>query len=208
VLPEVAALESALGEALEVELRLKVAREAVEPTRLSPGEQSTYRKLSHTPRAHSWLLGRAALKSLRLEIDGEAETAGLRFPNARFSLAHSRDLAVAVTATSRCLHGIGVDVEIHRRVMPSSARFFLTPREQQWLESLSTSVRSHECLRLWCIKEAVFKANPANDGKLLADHEMISPGRIQGQARTSTGRRIDYVSWCRGDTSLALAVCR
>ena len=63
-------------------------------------------------------------------------------------------------------------------------------------------------LRLWCIKEAVFKANPGNAGQTLADYELARPGDARGEARTLAGQDAEYSSWCESRNCVALAVCR
>ena len=208
MLPEAHLLEGTLSDELGLDLRVAVARRPLAPEGLTRKERQTYTSLCDTPRARSWLLGRAALKSLRADVDGCADTGELMFPNARFSLTHSRDVAVAVTETSRTLDGIGIDLELDGHIQPAAARFFLTQREQKWLLGLARGQWGRQLLRMWCIKEAVFKANPENTDKLLSDHELTSPWTTRGEARASSGKRIDYATWSVAGTCLALAVCR
>lgn len=208
MLPETVVLEEHLGGALGIELRVAVARDVVTPARLTPGERRAYHAIAHTPRARGWLIGRAALKHLRARVEGCEETADLVFPNPRYSLSHSRDTAVAVADASGGTLGLGIDIEIGRRVPDAAARFFLTPREQAALARLSETGRAAELLRLWCVKEAVFKANPRNAGRLLADHELVDPAAGRGIATAACGRRLAYASWSRDGVCLALAACR
>ena len=208
MLPDTGFLKSSLAEPLGLDLHFNVATGSVSAAALSLSEQEHYAGLQNTARAESWLLGRAALKSLRSRLDGCADIDDLSFPNARFSLSHSADVALAVAEPSGCLAGIGVDLEVDARLQPAAARFFLTDDEQAWLQSQALERCSHHLLRLWCIKEAVFKANPGNAGKLLADHEIQRPAEAKGEARTWTGRKMEYASWCESRTCIALAVCR
>ena len=208
MLPDTGFLKSSLAEPLGLDLHFNVATGSVSTAALSLSEQEHYAGLENTARAESWLLGRAALKSLHSRLDGCADIDGLSFPNARFSLAHSAHVALAVAEPSGCLAGIGVDLELDARLQPAAACFFLTDDEQAWLQSQAVERWCHHLLRLWCIKEAVFKANPDNAGKLLADHEIQRPAEAKGEARTRAGRKMEYASWCESRTCIALAVCR
>lgn len=208
MLPDMGFLKATLGEPLGLDLHFNIADQQACAATLSLAEQKRYQALENTARAKSWLLGRAALKSLRTKLDGRTDIDALRFPNARFSLSHSADVALAVAEPSGCLEGIGVDLEVDTRIQPAAARFFLTEHEQQWLQSQAAERWSHHLLRIWCIKEAVFKANPGNIGRTLADHELDRPADARGEARASTGQKMEYASWCESRTCIALAVCR
>ena len=208
MLPDTDFLKSALADPLGLDVQFNVASGPVSASALSLAEQKRYQVLEDTARAESWLLGRAALKTLSSQLDGCADIDDLSFPNARFSLSHSAHAALAVSESSGCLEGIGVDLEIDAHIQPAAARFFLTDDERGWLQSQATEGWPHHLLRIWCIKEAVFKANPANAGKLLADHELRCPANGKGEARSSDGQKMEYASWCNSRTCVALAVCR
>ncbi len=208
MLPDTGFLKATLGEPLGLDLHFNIADGQECAATLSLAEQKHYQALEDTVRAKSWLLGRAALKSLRTKLDGRTDIDALRFPNARFSLTHSADVALAVAEPSGCLEGIGVDLEVDTRIEPAAARFFLTEREQLWLQSQAAERWSHHLLRIWCIKEAVFKANPGNIGRTLGDHELNRPADARGEARACTGQKMEYTSWCESRTCIALAVCR
>ena len=208
MLPDTRFLKSCLGDPLGIDLRLNIASGSAPARTLSASERRRYQSLESTVRARSWLLGRAALKSLRAEVDGRGDIDDLEFPNARFSLTHSADVALAVADTSGGLEGIGVDLEVDTTIKPAAARFFLTEREQQWLDDQAPRHWPHLLLRLWCIKEAVFKVNPGNAGSTLGDHELSDPGSPNGDACACTGQVMQYASWCEARTCVALAVCR
>lgn len=208
MLPDSRFLESALGDPLGVDLALNIASGSVPEGILNARERERYQSFKSTARARSWLLGRAALKTLRAEVDGRQDIDDIEFPNARYSLTHSADVAIAVADASRRLVGIGVDLEVDTRIRPAAARFFLTEREQTWLDGQAPTQRPHLLLPLWCIKEALFKANPENAGKTLADHEIAQPGESSGDARARDGRLMQYACWSKSRTCIALAVCR
>ena len=208
MLPDTGFLKSTLGDPLGLDLHFNIISGQASASALSPAERQRYETVENTARATSWLLGRAALKSLRSQVEGRADIDELRFPNARFSLTHSAEVALAVAEPSGCLEGIGIDLEVDTHIRPTAARFFLTRREQAWLRSQACEHWSHHLLRLWCIKEAAFKANPRNAGTTLADHELERPADARGEARTSAGHKMEYASWCESRTCIALAVYR
>ena len=79
-----------------------------------------------------------------------------------YSLAHTKEMAVAVKALKEHFTGIGCDVEYAQRKMPAgSERHFLNDKDQIKLPLLES----------WCVKEACFKAlsNSGEDIQLLKD---------------------------------------
>ena len=79
------------------------------------------------------------------------------------------------------LLGVGLDIETNRAVQPAAARFFLTDGEQEWLKK-SAGGSPHDLLRLWTVKEAIFKADPENDRKILGDYVLENPSQWDGSA--------------------------
>jgi phosphopantetheinyl transferase len=172
------ALESELG----IGLKVVVSVEAVALDRLTPREQAQLDELAISPRRLSWLKGRSALKSLLKELGEDGETGAICFPSASVSLTHSGDFAVALGTASTELRGIGVDLEVHRPVRGDTARFFLGEPEQAWVMSLDESRRTKTLLRLWTIKEALFKSDPRNLERWLADYRIEAPAADAGRA--------------------------
>ena len=155
-------------------------------TTLTPGERA---QLPDGPRRHDWLLGRAALKA-----HGIGDTSTVTFPNRCLSLTHSAGIAVA----ARCegdQAGVGVDLEAWRTMDPRAARFFLRPEEQG------------DLLRLWTVKEALFKATPDNAGMALVDYALAHPEAHEGLATDRLGRTFEYQSRRRPEGWLTIAVC-
>lgn len=208
MLPDTHFLESTLGTPLGLHLRMRMASGPVREENLSTPARLRFESVKGTPRESAWLLGRRALETLHTEVGDCPDIETLEFPNPRFSLTHSADVALAVADTSGALGGIGIDLEMGTRIQAAAARFFLTRREQDWVQRQPAGRRSHHLLRLWCVKEAVFKANPENPGTVLGDHELLEPADSCGKARAATGRTMEYTSWCESRTCVALAVCR
>ena len=171
-------LENELGVALKV----AISSEAVAVDRLSPKEQLHLGELATSPRKLSWLKSRSALKRLLSSLGEDEETEGIGFPNPRFSLTHSGNFAVALGTASAELRGIGVDLEVNRPVRSETARFFLGASEQAWLMGFDESLRTKNLLRLWTIKEALFKSDPRNLERWFTDYRIEAPAAVTGRA--------------------------
>jgi 4'-phosphopantetheinyl transferase EntD len=127
----------------------------------------------------------------------------VRFPSPGLSLSHCETRVVAAGIDSSV--GLGIDYERHRAIDPRCARFFLDASEMQ---QLATDARCERVLlRLWTIKEAVFKACLANRGSLLADYVLDDPARTAGTARSRRdGSTFSYCSIEDSAGFLSLAV--
>jgi 4'-phosphopantetheinyl transferase EntD len=171
-----------LDDALGVPFRVAISSEAVAIDRLTPSEQIHLDELATSPRRLSWLKGRSALKRLLSSLGEAEETAGIGFPNSRFSLTHSGGFAVALGTTCEELRGVGVDLEMNRPLRKEAARFFLTEPEDAWLKNFDESLRTRNLLRLWTIKEALFKSDPLNRERWFADYWLETPATDTGLA--------------------------
>lgn len=189
------ALAAELSADLDVPVELAVAREPAPISTLGPGEARFVATLSHPDARDTWLRGRAALKAL---VPGDTST--LAFPHPRLSLTHSAGTAVAV-ASPAPVAGIGVDFEPWRAsVRPAMARFFLRLSEQDAARTPRSLVR------LWTIKEALFKADPDNHQCVLLDFELSDPAARCGTATGPSGRVLRYATADVVLGSLAVAV--
>jgi hypothetical protein len=194
-------LERDLGEALGVPVQVAVANEPVVEESLSAAERTILDSLRGASHLDSWLRGRAALKRLLarrswtrpgtvldsqgpLEDDRTrtADTSWLSFPHRRFSLTHSGGVAVAAGSTDAAVAGLGVDLELHRTLRPGTERFFLGSHEIAWLRARPAPDRPAELLRLWTVKEALYKANLANRDTLLAQYSLEDAAAHAGGA--------------------------
>ena len=155
---------------------------------LSFGEQKQMQKFYSLPRYKNWMVGRSALKNLLLTLDLDSDTSKLKFPNNKFSLSHCSNLAVAAGLTSeqQSIGGVGIDIEFTRSVSDNHAKFFLSSEERKMIQSDS------DRLRLWTIKEALFKSDPNNNETVLRDYKIENPIRLRGKARNNTGRLFYY----------------
>lgn len=160
-------------------------------TPLSARDLTLEERQSHRERPtftrRSYLLGCRVLKDVLLQIEGHEDTAHLRFPHPHLSLTHSGPLALAIGTEARAVRGLGVDLEQRRTIRPDVDRLFLREAEQRWLATTDPSERAFELLRLWTIKEAVFKADPNNHGRQLYDYVLDDPSSTCGGARLAAG---------------------
>jgi 4'-phosphopantetheinyl transferase EntD len=179
-------LERALRRRLGCELRLAFATRPLTVEQLSEGERSHFARLAVPARKAEWLAGRAALKRLLARLGAGTDTAGIDFPNARVSLSHSGGIAVAAGVDGGAPRGVGVDLELRQSMDWRAARFFLSAKECSCVER--PGIRQvAELLRLWTVKEALYKADPENRGRVLKDYRLPEPARKSGHAVLSAG---------------------
>lgn len=126
-------------------------------------------------------------------------------PNGRStSLSHAQGISVAAAVIgSRA--SIGVDVEENRTADPRTGRFFLREHELAWLDA--TPARNDEHIRLWTVKEALFKADPGNVGTVLRSYALADPGARTGYAQREPCMRFCYGSTRLGERHLSVAAC-
>jgi 4'-phosphopantetheinyl transferase EntD len=183
-------------EEIEAKLGLPVlislAREPVAPEALDPQERKTYARLQGSPRLEPWLRGRMALRNLLSRLGENTVPGTLCFPHRAISLSHSGPYAVGAGVKARATSGLGVDLELSRTPRPGSERFFLNAQEQDWLHSALPVSRPRELVRLWTVKEALFKANPHNRDSLLGHYGLIDPEALVGQAGWKEDESIRY----------------
>jgi len=179
-------------------VRVAVAAEPLPPSALTAGERAQLDGLATGARRRDWLLGRAALKAL---LGAGSDTAGLAFPHPSLSLTHAGGFGLAALAGAGPV-GTGIDYEPWRASVDSrTARFFLRPAER------AAAGTAEDLLRLWTVKEALFKATPGNAGDVLADFEVAEPGRPWGAAAGPRGERLRYASTALPGGVLSVAVC-
>jgi 4'-phosphopantetheinyl transferase EntD len=198
--------------ALGLDLRAAVAFSPLSVDLLTPGERARYRAFPGTERRRTWLTGRAALRRLLRRLDLGPDTSALEFPAAGMSLTHSRGMAVAIACLGSTGQGLGVDLEAERPMRQEAARFFLSGEECAELAALGPAPGSaggeEALLRLWTVKEALFKADMGNRDRVLADYRVADPRVRRGRAalRPDLGAKgFRYVSHRLAGWHLSLA---
>ena len=199
-----ALLEDELGNALGISLKLSIAYAPVDPSSLSAGEEARRQALEGSPKLGAWMRGRRALKRLLGRLGEGDDTAAIEFPNARVSLTHSGDAAVAVGAPN--LRGIGVDLELGRGPGAAAERLFLGENERRVVAALGPRAR----LRLWTVKEALYKANLRNSETWFTHYLVDDPRCGEGAAFVGRGGgrlEMRYASFELMRGYLTVAIC-
>ncbi len=207
------ALERDIHNSLGYDVKVAVLRGNIESPALTIREQENLLAVSNERRRLSWLRGRCVLKILLGELGADPDTSLLSFPHNQYSLSHTADVAVAVARLhSAEANGIGVDLEKLRDIKSGAERFFLSDAERGFLRGLSEVSRTDNLIRLWTVKEAIFKsAMLAQDG-VLKNYCTADPRLLQGEATHSGHSRLDcsqkfrYVSRSMEDFWLSVAV--
>ena len=171
---DVTVLEAALRDKWGIPVRLAVAT-SFDPRELTPGERSRLSELKSEKRQRGWLLGRAALKGLLAGLGEKGDTSRIAFPSPRFSLTHSGEIGAAAAIPAGAARGIGVDLEMHRRMKPGIEKFFLSEDERR-------AVDLPMLLRLWTIKEALYKSVPFNGEIRMTELLLRDPRAWEGDA--------------------------
>lgn len=197
-MPSSSKTEAVAGWPHGLHIELTVVRDGLEPLNLSSAEAQQYKRIASQTRRRSWLMGRRAVRKVlatpRLS-QGAAGGAPL------ISLAYSGDCAVAAGTVSEAVIGLGVDLELEAGPAAAGERFFLTDGEIAWLALQPAPLRTRQRLRLWTLKEALFKADPENESGWLRDYEVLRPHRTTSRAATLRGGcKIDFLC-----SSVALA---
>ena len=106
----------------------------------------------------------------------------MKFPQHSYSISHCRETVFCALATDRRIHGLGVDLELDRAIPPTADRLYLSEREQRILEA-GSAYSNTDLLRVWTVKEALFKADMENRRRgWLFSYECFDPCRISGRA--------------------------
>ena len=167
-------------------------------TALTALERAEFAALAGAERRKQWLTSRHALRVLLGLLGLPRDTAAYRFPHPRLSLSHATQGVIAagsVGPAGRRAAGLGVDYETDRPVDPRTGRFFLTEAEQAWLARVPLADRAAEQLRLWTVKEAVFKADLTNRNALLRDYSLSDDSLCDRATRPSGA---GTAGWARG----------
>ena len=188
------ALSDGLSRDLGVAVRLSVATAPLPMAALSMAEMARLAELPGRARQDEWRRGRAALKDALRSIGQPEDTARLALPHRLVSLTHSGQIAVAVAATDGATLGVGVDLEMDRAPRLETARFFLTEGEQAWLHAQPEVEKRAHIVRLWTVKESLFKADMQNMDAALHEYRMDDPAAITGRASRGASAAFTYAT--------------
>ncbi|MFC5031404.1 4'-phosphopantetheinyl transferase superfamily protein [Streptomyces sp. DSM 41987] len=185
-------------------------RRPLAPAALTGPESARFAALTGRVQREQWLISRHALRTLLGVLGLPADTTAYAFPHRRLSLSHIGGAAVAagLAVPAGGVVGVGVDLETARDARRETARFFLDERERSWLDTVPESARAAEHVRLWTVKEALYKADPANRHTVLLDYTTDDPAAGSGRARRRPPHDtvFGYTAARFGDARLSVAV--
>jgi len=192
-------LARALGALLEIPLQLCAATRPGVRSALSHAERLEILRRRELGDERRWSIGRDALKALLERLGEDTDTSRLCFPSPRVTLTHCGDVALAagISGAAR-FSGIGIDME---EETPATTRFFLTARERRRRWSTASM------LRLWTVKEALFKADPDNAGRVLTNYRLEDPSQDSGRA-FAFDNVLEYSSLAIPGGMLSVAILR
>ncbi len=111
-----------------------------------------------------------------------------------------------ISCQNQMEQGIGIDLETGRNPKFQMTRFFLKPDE---LKKLRSEGQKKSFLRLWTVKEALFKSDPLNSNSTLLDYEVSDPNVMQGQAKCEKNKSVfSYSSRKIKDGFLTVAIAK
>ena len=207
-MPDIAAWETHFREALKLQFVLASVSDLDPETRWTAAEKALANAFESPERRTIWLHGRSAVKLVLARLGEDTDTSGILFPAPRFSLSHCRFTAVAVGLSDGTLvDGIGIDLELGRTPPERSMRFFLTEDESKWVSGIQHQNVDMALLRLWTVKEALFKADPDNAGRVLTSYRLEDPSRDSGRA-FAFDNVLEYSSFSIPGGMLSVAILR
>ena len=156
-----------------------VVRGGAPESSLLPEERRLVHDVSDT-RVREFAAGRVAARGALAEL-GAAPTAIVRtsrrapiWPDdITGSIAHTTDMAVAVVATTTSVR-VGIDIERVDRITPRVQQRICTDAELEELETLAPDERRRHAAKIFCAKEAFYKAQHQLTESFVGFHEMTS----------------------------------
>lgn len=154
-----------------------------------------------------WIASRTAIKEL-LGDSEQIDLLNLSFPTPGLSITHTHEIGLAAK-TANPDYFIGIDYEVGRTAPQETARFYLTQKEQNWL--FDGHFDDWDLLRIWTIKEAVFKSDLKNNAnRQLRDYELESFHLDKGEvfALNDVSSRFKFYNTTHNDGALSISVAQ
>lgn len=206
-------LESFFSEHLGSPILLALCKDLPSIDFFNEAEQKLFATLSNEHRKKSWLQSRAALKDYLDRTRHSQDTSEWKFPNPLCSLSHTRNcggVAGLANSDGRIL-GVGLDMEILQGLKVEASRFFMQASEMEYVFQLpELDQQKDEALRIWTVKEALFKSDPDNKGINLREYLLFNPGATVGKAQhpSQPQKSFHYVSTKFEDHWITVALCK
>ncbi len=201
-----ARLERVLSAALDLPIVMAAVNKRAQP--VSPGALPEASRAGRRPDS----AGRKALALVmrRLGRGNALAARRLQVPHSQYSITHTAGTALAIGADTTQLRGIGVDLEDGAGIPTAGSALILTLHERRQLDQ-HDGLTADALLRLWTVKEALFKADPYNHRRgWISAYEVRSPRRWIGSARLRTeigAHRYHYATVALDRGFLSVAVC-
>lgn len=160
-----------LAQTLQLDLQVSLSDCKWPVAQLGYVEKQRYAQFCVQRRREHWLRGRHALKQVLRKMQLPIDTGAIVFPHPHLSLSHSEEYALAVGTTSQ-VRGLGVDLELATGPRKEAAHLFMSENELASFHASDSEQQKTLLRRIWCIKEAAFKANPCNENTALFDYEL------------------------------------
>lgn len=125
---------------------------------------------------------------------GRFSAGPLTSAQADHSLTHAGDKVFALALRQSPYRGVGLDFEPWRPLDARHRRLMLSRRE----DALLGTAGSRDLLRIWTVKEALFKADVDGQQRWVIAYELDQPSRRSGIARVRADgrlRRFRYISF-------------
>jgi malonyl CoA-acyl carrier protein transacylase/4'-phosphopantetheinyl transferase EntD len=115
------------------------------------------------------------------------------------SIAHSGGVAAAVAGSAAHAKGIGIDLEVDRRLERDAWDMVFTDQERDFLNGLEAQAAEEWSLHLWCAKEATVKALGQGIGGRWKDLAMQQADLLAGRIWLGlTGSLAEELAWRPG----------
>ena len=101
---------------------------------LTPVELNKCKYAQNSSRYFDWLRGRSALKKIITSLNKDLDVTKISFPHPFLSLSHTKDCAVAIGIlnSGNAVKGIGIDLELDRKVSIKHMKFYLNDFESDF----------------------------------------------------------------------------
>lgn len=192
-------LETEASRALQIPISLVSARKPLLSSTLDLADEQRLIEFSTPQRKQQWLRGKHAILKLAQKLDLNIPLSRLHPPCTGISLTHNGKWSIAAGIDNG--QSIGVDFESWHQIDDAMLRWYLTPDEQRQMKTASQFTR----LRLWTIKEALYKANHSSREFALTDFELEQVSALTGKA-CGPDKRFRYTSLILRQGLLSLAI--
>ena len=110
---------------------LVIAFNSNDDNHLSSSELNECKYSTNSSRYFDWISGRSALKTILSTLNKDLDVTKISFPHPFLSLSHTKDCAVAIGIlnSGNAVKGIGIDLELNRKVNVEHNRYYLSKYE-------------------------------------------------------------------------------